>query len=157
MELIKMNPMPKAHRVFVLEDDLELSTVIEKVFKSIDSHLILDWATSVEAAVDTLEQFMTIDSDAPYDLIVADIFLDGRSTGIDFWRTCQEWFPETPILITSALSLDKFFATVGMHSISPPYLQKPFSPSECKQVFESMLRYSTREKWETRRKHRWMI
>ena len=130
-------------RVFVVEDDQELSAVIERVLKSISSEIILDWATSAEAAILKLKDALNQHLDqSPYDLIVADIFLDGKRTGIDFWHTCQELFPEVPVLVTSALSLDKFFAAVGRQHISPPYLQKPFSAGHCKQVFEGILKYS---------------
>jgi CheY-like chemotaxis protein len=146
MELVNLSTFldTQPHRVLVLEDDLELSTVIERVLRSIDSTISLDWATSAEGAIAQLERMLMDESQPAYDLIVADIFLDGKSTGIDFWRTCQDLFPDTPVLITSALSLERFFATVGRHCISPPYLQKPFTVVECKQVFETMLRYSSR-------------
>jgi DNA-binding response OmpR family regulator len=148
---------PEPHRVLVLEDDWELSAVIERVLRSIDSTLSLDWATSAEDAIEHLKTNLQNGSFPPYDLIVADIFLDGKSTGIDFWRTCQELFPETPVLITSALSLDRFFTTVGRQCISPPYLQKPFSINECKNMFESMLSYASKPHWNTKSKNTWLL
>jgi CheY-like chemotaxis protein len=149
MGLLKTKPYSrkKPFRVLVLEDDLELSAVIEHVLRSIDSTLSLDWATSAEGAIVQLTRNLKNDSECVYDLIVADIFLDGKSTGLDVWRACQDLFPETPIIVTSALSLDRFFSTLGSHSISPPYLQKPFTAMECKQVFENMLRYASKNKW----------
>ena len=101
-------------RVFVVEDDQELSAVIERVLRSISQDIKLDWATSAEAAIMKLKEALGASLDqSPYDLIVADIFLDGKRTGIDFWHTCQELFPEVPVLVTSALSLDKFFCGGG--------------------------------------------
>jgi CheY-like chemotaxis protein len=149
MELIQFKNVSRAKtpKILVVEDDLELSLVIEKVLRSIDNTLHLDWATSAEAAIEHLERNLVDESSRPYDLIIADIFLDGRSTGIDFWRTSQELFPNTPVLITSALSLDRFFSTIGTESISPPYLQKPFTLGECKQALETMLKYSARGSW----------
>ncbi len=148
------------HHVFVLEDDLELSLVIERVMRSIDSTISLDWATSAEAAIAQIEMILSHEKPQHYDLIVADIFLDGKSTGIDFWRTCQGLFPETPILIMSSLALDRFFTTIGQESISPPYLQKPFTVLECKQVFESLLNYAasaSAQKWRPNPKREWTI
>ncbi len=136
----------KKVRALILEDDIELSTVMEQVLKKVAPNLSLDWVTSAEEAMTRLDDVLSRKTESPYQLIVADIFLDGESTGIDFWRSCQEILPGTPVLITSALSLDRFFATVGQESISPPYLQKPFTPLECKQVFESLLR--SRPQWE---------
>jgi response regulator of citrate/malate metabolism len=133
-------------RVFVLEDDLELSTIIECVLRSLDSKISLDWATSAEVAIHELKEVISSRVSIPYDLIIADVFLDGKSTGIDFWRTCQELFPEVPVLMTSSLSFDRFFSTVGRESISPPYLQKPFTAYECKHMLKSMLAYAGQER-----------
>lgn len=138
-------PAKKRVRALLVEDDIELSTVMEQVLKAVAPNLTLDWVTSAEEAMTRLDEVFYNKTPNPYDFIIADIFLDGESTGIDFWRSCQEILPGTPVLITSALSLDRFFATVGQDSISPPYLQKPFSPTECKLVFESLL--GTRAAW----------
>ncbi len=134
-------------RALMLEDDIELSTVMEQVLKTVAPNLSLDWVTSAEEAMTRLDENLSNKTQSPYELIIADIFLDGASTGIDFWRSCQEILPGTPVLITSALSLERFFATVGQQSISPPYLQKPFTPTECKQAFETLLRTQDRWKW----------
>ena len=140
MERNSVNTLPvkKRVRALLVEDDIELSTVMEQVLKAVAPNLTLDWVTSAEEAMTRLDEAFYNKTPNPYDFIIADIFLDGESTGIDFWRSCQEILPGTPVLITSALSLDRFFATVGQDSISPPYLQKPFSPTECKLVFESL-------------------
>ena len=133
------------YRVFVIEDDFEISMIIERVLRSLNVTISLDWATSAETATSQLKYALSGSSKSPYDLIVADVFLDGESTGIDFWQTCQQLLPETPVLLTSSLSLDRFFAAIGQSCISPPFLQKPFSPRECRQVFETMLKYSRKE------------
>ncbi len=144
-------------RALILEDDIELSTMMEQVLKKVAPNLWLDWATSAEEAMTRLEDVLASKNENPYQLIIADIFLDGESTGIDFWRSCQEIVPGTPVLITSALSLDRFFATVGQESISPPYLQKPFTPIECKQVFESLLKLRPQWEWNSKlwASHQW--
>ncbi len=147
METNFYQPKPpfKKVRALLLEDDIELSTVMEQVLKTLAPNLALDWVTSAEEALSHLKKTLARQATNPYQLIIADIFLEGDSTGIDFWRSCQEILPATPVLLTSALSLDRFFATVGKQSISPPYLQKPFTPTECKQAFETLLR--TQAQW----------
>ena len=136
---LRRHPHNQPRRVLILEDDIELSMVIERILKSIDSRIILDWATSAEFALEQLKGSASIHYSAPYDLIVADIFLDGKSTGIDFWRICNDSYPDIPIIITSALGLDRFFSTIGHEAISPPYLQKPFTSGECRQAFKYLL------------------
>ena len=135
-------------RVLVVEDDQELSTVMDRILKSIDETISLEWATSAEDAIVLLKKMAetTPQAGKSYDLVVVDIFLDGKRTGIDLWHTCQKLLPNVPVLVTSALSLDKFFAAVGSDSITPPYLQKPFSPRECKQAFEGILKLPPHQK-----------
>ena len=141
MALARQKPSTnlKTLKVLVLEDDLDMCLMIEHVLRSIEPLISLDWATTAEGAILELASALTESHEPPYDLIVADVFLDGKSTGIDFWRTCQEFSPDTPILVTSSLSLDRFFSIVGRDCISPPYLQKPFTPLECRQRFESLI------------------
>ncbi len=139
-------------RVFVLEDDLELSAVIEHVLRSVDSTISLDWATSADEAISLLRENRMNRPGMPYDLIVIDLFLDGKTTtGIDCWKICQELFPDVPIILTSVLSLDRFFSMIGRQSISPPYLQKPFTISECRHMFMNMLGFKSSENFEDKR------
>lgn len=133
-------------KVFILEDDKELMPVFKKVLESIDPTVLLDTATSVEDAIKILELRNRDANESPYDLIVADIFLEGQSTGLDFWHTCEKLYQDTPVIITSAMPVDQFFATLGNKTISPPFLAKPFSVGQCKQMFEGMLKYKMKGK-----------
>jgi response regulator of citrate/malate metabolism len=133
-------------KVFILEDDLELLPVFKKVLESIDPTVLIDTASSVEDAIKILELRNRDANESPYDLIIADIFLEGSSTGLDFWHTCEKLYQDTPVIITSAMPVDQFFATLGNHTISPPFLAKPFSIGQCKQMFEGMLKYKMKGK-----------
>jgi CheY-like chemotaxis protein len=130
-------------RVFVVEDDLELITVIDKVLKSIDPEIQIDWATSAEEAVFKLRQKTSGGGSKPYHLIIADIFLEGDATGLDLWNLCQQTYPEIPLVVTSGLSVEKFISTLGRDTICPPFLQKPFALGECRQMFQGLLQYGT--------------
>lgn len=145
-------PHLSQHRrhVFVIEDDIELSTVLERILRAIDPRVEIEWATSAEEATARLARRAQRTKAMPYDLIVADIFLEGQKTGLDFWRTCSQVYPDIPLVVTSALPVDKYFTTLGPGTIAPPFLAKPFSMSECKHLFEAMLDYSD----ETRKKRR---
>jgi CheY-like chemotaxis protein len=130
--------MKRSRKILVVEDDLELSTVIDRVLQSIDPMITVDWVTSAEQAV------ALIKDKKAYDLIVTDIFLDGTKSGVDLWKLCQERLPRIPVIVTSALPVDRFFAILGKDSISPAYLPKPFQLTECQQMLEGMLRYAER-------------
>ena len=129
----------KRYRALIIEDDEELGNVLDQVLRSIHANIQIDWAPSAEEGVDFLRRKARSSDRVPYDLIIADIFLEGESTGLDFWRTCCESFPEIPLVVTSAISSEKFFNSIGKDAIAPPYLAKPFSIKACKQMFEGML------------------
>lgn len=134
---------PVYKRILVVEDDLELTGILEHVFSAIDPNIHTDWVTSAEEAVSLLEDKTRAGEQRPYDLIIADIFLEGSSTGLDLWKLCQEYFSDVPFVVTSALPVDKFFKALGTETISPPFLPKPFLPGECRQLIEGVLNYAT--------------
>jgi CheY-like chemotaxis protein len=129
-------------RVLVVEDDLDLLTVLETVLKSIDPAVQIDWATSAENAIIQLKETKKGTSEQVYDLIVADIFLNGESTGIDLWNQCNQICPKVPVVIMSSLPLNKYLTVLGPQAISPPFLEKPLALGECRQLFEGMFSYS---------------
>jgi DNA-binding response OmpR family regulator len=125
----------------VIEDDLCLETILCRVLKEVappELEIDVDWLTSAEEALVRI-QGGRVTPAKHYDLILADIFLDGRMTGIEFWETCQAIQPETPVLLMSGMPIDEYFKTVGREAISPPYLPKPFSMGECGQIIGSLL------------------
>lgn len=126
-------------RVLVVEDDTDLSAIIDDVLKSIDPKTSIDWATSADQAIDLLEERMKTADYPPYDLILADIFLEGNTTGLDLWRLFQKSMPKIPIVVTSSLPVNQFFTMLGQDTIAPPFLQKPFQAGECKQLLEGIM------------------
>ena len=138
----KQATQQRERKVLVVEDDVELITILDRVLKTIDPNLTTDWVTSAEQAAAMLEEHVRNREFQPYDLILADIFLEGSCTGLDVWKMCQQYFPDVPVVVTSALPVDKFFAAIGRDTISPPFLAKPFLAKECKQVLEGILNYS---------------
>jgi len=137
-----MTNTPTQHRkVLIVEDDLEMCMVLDRVLTTTDQHVMVDWATSVDEAISRLQEKAAQSITRPYDLILADIFLEGQSTGIDLWKLCQEEFPDVPVVVTSSLPLEKFFALVGRGNIAPPFLAKPFQVGGCRQFLEGILSY----------------
>ena len=135
-----MEAQEKPYRVFVVEDDLDLRLVFQSVLSAVHPYLLLEWASSAEAAVDLLENKIGESSGSPFELIVADIFLEGTATGLDFWRLCQLMYPEIPLIVTSGMSVEKFTQIIGEGITAPPFLAKPFSLCECQRVFEGVTR-----------------
>lgn len=130
-------------RILIVEDDLELKVVMDRVLDAIAPGAEVDWVTSTEEAMDLLRdrRFSTGKRSKPYDLLIADIFLEGESTGLDLYRLCQQELFDMPIMVTSGMSAEKFFQAVGPNMISPPFLQKPFLYGECAQMIQGVLDY----------------
>lgn len=139
----ELNPARK--RILVIEDDICLETILCRILRAVSPEVEIDWLTSADEALIKL-QGGRVTPATHYDLILADIFLDGKSTGIDLWEKCQSLRPETPVLLMSGMPIDEFFRTIGRDAISPPYLPKPFTVGECGQIIDTMLRYGSRKR-----------
>lgn len=135
----------RRQRVLVVEDDMELTGPIDRAIRSISPLVNIEWVTSTEAAISRIENGISTRNGKPYDLVLADIFLEGSLTGVDLWRICQSCLPEVPVVLMSGLPVDRFFNTLGENVISPPYLSKPFKVGECKQLLQGILNYSKQE------------
>jgi len=125
--------------VFVVEDDLELSSVIDRILISIDPSLHLEWATTAEEAIATLIKRAKEKNDNPYDLIICDIFLEGASNGIELWKYCHTNFPSMKFVIISGIGIDKLNTLLNSKEAPPLYLEKPFSVSACNNILENLL------------------
>lgn len=125
--------------VFVVEDDLELSAVIDRILISIDSTLKLEWATSAEEAIATLEKKAKTTLNNPYDLMICDIFLEGARTGLDLWKYCRDHYPDMKIVIISGMDLEKLKSLLDEDEPEPIFLSKPFSVSQCSNLLEKLL------------------
>jgi CheY-like chemotaxis protein len=137
-----ISPWSKARRVLVVEDDLALTTVIDQVLYTIDPDIECDWVSSAELAAGKIKEMLERSTDRPYDLVLADIFIEGSKSGLELWEFCREQFPDMPIVLTSAMPVDRFLSSIGKNLICPPYLPKPFRAGECRQVLEGMLNYA---------------
>ena len=139
-ELVQKSASPERRnrRILIVEDDLELSAVLDGVIASIDPEAEVDWVTSAEQAYFLLEE-KSWQEGRPYDLALVDIFLEGETTGLELWRHLQHSLPNVPIVITSAMPVHKFFDALGENTISPPFLAKPFKAGECRQLLEGLL------------------
>lgn len=126
-------------KVLVVEDDTDLTAIIDDVLKSIDPKITVDWATSADQAIDLIEGRLRESEESPYEMILADIFLEGNATGVDLWRLCKKSLPQIPIVVMSSLPVNQFFTMLGHDTIAPPFLGKPFQAGQCKQMLEGIL------------------
>lgn len=126
-------------RVLIIEDDISLTNLLTHALEKTYPRIEIDWATSGEEAESYLKDAEKYYSDRPYDLIIADIFLEGTITGLDIWKLCDQRYPATNILVTSSMSVDKFVSCLKNEYACPAYLPKPFTLSECMEAIDVFL------------------
>jgi len=124
-------------RVFIVEDDPMSMEILHGLILDIDPDAEIDWSKSAEGALDLIEEDKNAGRD--YDLIIADIFLSEKETGLDLWKRCLEKFNGIPLVITSALPLHQYFSTVGQEIHAPTFLAKPYQLNECRALLEGLL------------------
>lgn len=128
-----------APRILIVEDDLDLTVLIDHVIRSIDPTIVADWVTSAERAVALIYKRLRTRPERPYDLIMTDVFLEGSSTGLDLWRLCAAHLPRVPLVLTSALPLTKLINSLGQTAAKPLVLAKPFFPDDCRELLLKLL------------------
>lgn len=117
----------KGTSVLIVEDDVSMEPLWSYIIDEVDPHAEMRWVTTEEAAEKMIRQ--RLEMGQPYDLIVSDIFLSGRRTGIDLWRRYGEG--ATAFILMSVIGPEKLMRMTGLHEPLPPYIQKPLNPSEC--------------------------
>lgn len=116
----------------IVEDDMGSMHMLDVALQSTGQFSRLDWATNAEEAMRFVEARMKSGRPLPYDLIVIDIFLDGRRTGVDFWHFLnKESLQSVPVIMTSGISEERFADLMGRSSIMPKFLRKPFRMRRC--------------------------
>ena len=134
--LLEMNELP--YRVLLVEDDADLRILFERILCRDHPCVEIEWASSAEDAMSILEKRCDATKGRPFDLIIADILLQGSVNGLDFWRLCKMTFPEIPVVVTSAMSIENFFQALGKGTVAPAFLPKPFSPESFRHVIEGI-------------------
>ena len=129
-------------KILILEDDESLKPVFNTIFETIDARILPDWVSSVEDALVRLKKEEEASPSIPYDMIIADIFLNGEGTGIDFLKVCQEKYPKMYVLIMSSAPLVKLLKLLGPSTACPVFLEKPIRIPECLGIFKRILLHS---------------
>lgn len=122
--------------LLVIEDDLSLIELIDTVLDDMKPGLEWEYVTSGEEAIERIRRRGTARREAPYSLVMTDIFLEGEMTGFDVWLDTMQLYPNLPFVITSSLSFDRYFSILRGVKNCPVYLPKPLTVSRCQSVFE---------------------
>lgn len=138
---LEKNAALQPKRVLVIEDDKTMTVLLGRALLDMNSDIEIHWASSLEQAVKQLIQNTDIEQKKPYDMVIADIFLEGNGTGLDFFKLMGETFPQIPFLVISSLAFDQVLDALegkaeGAHLT---YLRKPFLYHQCKEKIREVL------------------
>jgi response regulator of citrate/malate metabolism len=122
--------------VLVVEDDLDLQPFISSVLKEIDPNTKITWETSFKSAIDKITYDSSLFGWPPYELIIADIFLQGEKTGIGLWEELRFYESEMPFILITGAQEKAVEKLVGHHERVPLILQKPIDYEFFKQTIE---------------------
>src|ERR1700757_5248740 len=112
--------MELRNRVLIVEDDHACETILKQIVRSIDPGAQIDWAESAETAA--LQLVQERGKGAPYNLVISDVFLSGKLTGIDLWRIYRDFYPVPPVVLTSSLPIPIFLEKMRDEPEAPIYL-----------------------------------
>lgn len=139
MRVDRLQMLSTAKSLLVIEDDLSLVEFLGVFINERFPGLEWEYVSSGEKAMELIHRRAKFHGEAPYSLVMTDIFLEGETTGFDIWLECQQHYPKMPIVITSSLSFDRYFSILRGARNCPVYLPKPLTVSRCQSVLEEYL------------------
>lgn len=127
-------------KILVVEDNVSMLLLIQKAIYKIRPQAEIYSAVSLEEAFTILIKNANIEEKNPYELIIADIFLEGNRTGLDLWRVLRGTYPDIPIIVISSISEEQVMSNIleneKKHMI---YFKKPFMVSELQAKIKEVL------------------
>jgi CheY-like chemotaxis protein len=137
IETEKSLSRPHLKRILLVEDDPFWQTLISRSLLSSDTsdnNIEFRFVRSAKQA-----EAEIFEHDSAFDLIIADQFLYGGSTGLDLWRKCQISQSEIPFVLLSGLSKGEFSKLVKHDSEPPLFLEKSADISKLRRIFNEEL------------------
>lgn len=136
----KQQKILQPKKILVVEDDKNMTVLLGRALLEASSDVEIQWAASLEQAFTHLIQNADINQKIPYDLIIADIFLEGKGTGLDLFKVMSRTHPKVPFLVISSLSTGQVSEILEADKKeNVMYLQKPFLFKACKEKIKGIL------------------
>ena len=146
MEAVKLEASPQAAylpglktqpEVLIVEDDTTLEDVWYYVLDQVAPGGKVRWVTTEEAAERSI--FEKLSRGESYDLIISDVFLSGKRTGVDLWRRFVGHQPK--MVLMSSIEESKLRRFIGSSSNQEEvlYLRKPIEPVALKAFLSKLL------------------
>jgi HPt (histidine-containing phosphotransfer) domain-containing protein len=140
---------PNRKHVLIVDDDAFYRSLLTRTVAQVDRDAKVTTTDRYEEAVKLIKNGLTTDGSGDgsgFDLVIADLNLKTRETGLDIWSFCRVNLPKSRFLLLSGTPLDEFMALVdGQAGEAPSYLPKPFRLDQCRGLIAWMLRGKMKE------------
>lgn len=132
--------------VLIVEDDTTAVFLLKLALNKTGSFAAFDWVSNAKEALKHISQRSENGHKKPYDLIIIDVYLEGRETGLDLWDAlAKQNMNVLPVLVTSSISEGRFSELVAASKFTPRYLRKPFKVESCAKVISDLLSQPVRQ------------
>ncbi len=117
--------------VLVLEDDPQWQRIVSHVLRNVDQDIQIRCVPTTQAALDLIE------IGERFDLVVADQYLDGALTGLDFYRHLRGRQDQTSFVMLSGLGSTEFHDLTVQDIELPTFVQKSKASKNLRDVLKS--------------------
>jgi len=136
--------------VLVVEDDLDLKPPITKAIMEVDPFMDVVWVTTGHRAMEEISEHAASTTGQSFSLVISDIFLPGRTTGISLWKMVGKFEAPLPMILITASDEREVRKILGKIDHIPLILQKPLDLEYFKQTISFMCQ--TKKKMEKNNK-----
>ena len=120
---------------------MTLKPLWERIFDLIDEDIQVDWTTSAEEAEKLIRHRFRVGG--AYNLVIADITLEGEESGLDLWNKYGE--EASNFVIVSGHPMSNYDFQSYLDFGLPPYFRKPLNVKVCFEIAD-LLNISAQKK-----------
>lgn len=121
--------------ILIVEDDESYRPVWKQILDGVCPDATVVWVRTEEAA-ERLIRAKYLNGER-FNLVIADIYLAGKRTGIDLWR--RYGIDGTRFILVSGSTKQHIFEQFGNANTLPKLLLKPFDINSCAHTLEKIL------------------
>jgi hypothetical protein len=120
----------RQNRFLIVEDDVLAKDIWEQVISTVYPSAVISWVRTEEGAEMQIRNHLK--AGTTFDLVIVDIFLAGKNTGIELWK--RYGGDSMRFLFTSVISPSQFAQMIGDEGTDyrlPAFVSKPLALSQC--------------------------
>jgi DNA-binding NtrC family response regulator len=140
--LNKDNSIKMPKKILVVEDNRELSTIIENLLRRAFRDPQIDWVERADYAWDLYGSRHEIFGPSQLwgiDFCLFDIYTDGDINGLQLTDMIKRIRPSLPVAVMSYLSAEEYKSLAQQHTYqSNHFIEKPFYPEKIIETFKKL-------------------